>query len=101
VKTLQLKFEVQMEGAPDVMTVLTDQRDHAAYEASDEYQEDGSRQATKLRFLCWNAMRRTKVLPPPGDSWKKFNTELCIQVQLVGTLGQEGEPDGEEDEDPS
>jgi len=100
VKTLQLKFEVQMEGAPDVLTVLTDQRDHAAYEASDEYQEDGSRQATKLRYLCWNAMRRTKTLPP-GAGWPRFNSELCIQVQLVGTLGQEGEPDGEEGEDPS
>lgn len=98
-KTLQLRFEVQLEGQNDTLIVLTDQRDHAAYEASDEYQEDGSRQATKLRFLCWNALRRTKVT---RATWQSFNTELCIQVALAEVLGeQEGEPDGEEAEDPS
>lgn len=97
-KTLQHKFEVLLDGQDDSVMVLTDQRDHAAYEASDEYREDGSRQATKLRFLCWNAMKRTKATTA---TWQKFNAELCVQVALRDVLGQEGEPEGEEDADPS
>lgn len=96
-KALQTRFEVLMDDGTDSFEVLTDQRDYAAYEGSEEYQEDGSRQATKLRYLCWSAMRRSGKTKA---TWQKFNEGLCIQVALLGMTGQE-DREGEESEDPS
>lgn len=96
-KALQHKFDVLLDGEAKSFTVLVDQRDFAAYEASDEYQEDGSRNATKLRFLCWNAMKRTNLI---AANWQKFNGELCVQVALI-ELPNEEKAEGEETGDPS
>ena len=79
------------------LTAIIDQRDHAAYEGSEVYDEAESRNATKLRFLAWNALKRVKQT---AHSWPEFNTEACISCVYMGSSADAEDAEDEESENP-
>jgi aryl carrier-like protein len=69
----QQKFVVMMEDE-STYEPLVDQRDAVAFERSNLYTENGIH--TRLRYMAWNAMRRTQEMKLSFD---KFN-EQCIDA---------------------
>lgn len=97
-KMFNTKIDCLMEDG-EVLSAIADQRDYAAFEASDLYDADGGRPVQKIRWLAWNALRRAKLTTA---AWPKFNTELCVQAQVQLDEEEQEEPGGDEDSlDPS
>lgn len=94
-KLFETKIECTMADGGELLAIV-DQRDVAAFEGSDLYDDEGGRPTVRTRWLAWSALRRAKAVTA---SWKDFNTELCVQAWAV--TEEEEEPADDESLDPS
>ncbi len=81
------RLEVMMEGEDSPSVVLADQRDFAAFEASELFSEEVDRFHSKVRHWAWTAMRRAEFTKLKLADWEK----KCIQVRLTDVSDGEGE----------
>jgi hypothetical protein len=76
--------------------VVADQRDMAAWEGQDFHSDKAY--TVRVRFLAYNALRRTKVFK---STWQRFNDE-CVEVRVnTETAGDDVDPTNQDlsDED--
>ena len=99
-KAFTLEITCLMEGGGELVTNI-DQRDHAAFEASDLYDVAQAGSALKQRWLAWHALLREKKIAGAEANWTKFNTELCIQAVITQLPETGEESEGEQEPDPS
>ncbi len=88
---LKHKLEVTMDDGTEY-TVFADQRDLAAWEASDV--QGGSH--TAVRFWAWSAMKRNGQY---AGNFQKFNDKDCVQSASIeekaeADASEDGEGDG-------
>lgn len=83
-------------GSQEVLTVLVDQRDLAAWEGCDVNVPDRAQLYTATRWMAWNAARRANQIGR-DISWEKFNEDLCLKASVVSQPSAEVD---EEDSDP-
>ena len=93
-KLFETKIECLMADGGELLAVV-DQRDFAAFEGSDLYDEAGGRGTIRTRWLAWSALRRAKHVTA---TWKEFNTTLLVQEMAV--TEEEEEPGGDDSLDP-
>src|ERR1041384_2111217 len=94
-KIFTTEIQCLLDGQDAPFTAIVDQRDHAAYEASDLF-EDG-RMVMRIRWLAWHALKRSGLTTA---AWPEFHDKLCVQAQVIS---EPAEPDAEDEEglDPS
>ncbi len=94
-KIFTTEIECRLDGQDAHVTAVVDQRDHAAFEGSDLFENSGM--VTKIRWLAWHALKRNGQTTA---GWPEFNSKLCVQATVIS--GQD-EPDAEDEEglDPS
>lgn len=74
-----IPVDLQIEGRPDLVRVVVDQRDFARAEAEDLY-DDTPRKHTRTRFLAWSAAKRAEVTT---KSWAEFNASDLISAEVA------------------
>lgn len=79
-----------------VHAVAVDQRDLARWEAA-VASDLPNGQYTRLRYLAWSALHRTKRY---GGTWEQFNTTDCVEVGDPPKDDEEEAGDGAERLDP-
>lgn len=101
-KAFQLEVTCTMDDGQELVALI-DQRDRAAYEASDLYgAEPEPSEIMRTRWLAWHALKRTSKLTM---TWPVFNLEQCagaLATDWPGKGEQEQESkEGEQEPDPS
>ncbi len=98
-KIYEAVLDFVLDGREEALTVKSDQRDFAAWEAQPEAENERAWVHTRFRFLAWSAARRAGLIDKSID-WPKFNEELCIQV-TSRDMDEPEDPEGEQEPDPS